>query len=65
MERQKPDSQLIQIDLLNIYTRKSFTLGYDTVKQAQNFLYKCRYSKKLLVLGVRSYSSQVMEEIRI
>lgn len=64
-EKIDPENQLIQIDLLNISTRQEFTKGYDTVTQAQNFLYRCRYSKKLIVLGVRSWSPSAMEELRI
>nr|DAH56644.1 MAG TPA: hypothetical protein [Caudoviricetes sp.] len=59
------EESLIKVTVYDKINKRSFTRGYNTVTAAQNFLYKLRYSKKLTLVSVSSYSRAAMEEIRI
>lgn len=45
------------VSCLDLITNKTFTLTFYDLRKQRNFLVKCRYSKKLLVIDF-TYQSQ-------
>lgn len=47
---------MFEIELINLKTNQKFTKSFWSKKLKNNFINKCKYSKKVKVIGILDYS---------
>lgn len=48
----------IELTILNLKTNKVFTLSYNDIHKVKAFINKCKYSKKIKIIGQYGYETE-------